>query len=71
MTVSELSSEQMEELKQHYLINHLLEVENREASYEEIANASEIVPDDIILDTYGGTIFSNDDFTCTAEIPLF
>ena len=44
MTVSELSFEQMEELKQNYLINHLLEVEDRSASYEEIASAAEIVP---------------------------
>lgn len=47
MTVSELSFEQMEELKQNYLINHLLEVEDRSASYEEIASAAEIVPDNI------------------------
>ena len=71
MTVSELSFEQMEELKQNYLINHLLEVEDRSASYEEIASAAEIVPDNIIFDIYDGTIFCNDDFACTAEIPLF
>jgi hypothetical protein len=47
MTVSELSFEQMEELKQNYLVNHLLEVEDRSASYEEIASAAEIVPDNI------------------------
>lgn len=71
MVVSELSFEQMEELKQNYLINHLLEVEDRSASYEEIVSAAEIVPDNIIFDIYDGIIFSDDDFACTAEIPLF
>lgn len=71
MTVSELTAEQMEELKQNYLTQHLLKVEDRTPSYEELANAAEIVPDPIIYDAYGATIFYNDDFACSAEIPQF
>lgn len=71
MTASELTAEQMEELKQSYLFQHLEETEDRSASYEELANAADIVPDWIIFDAYGGTVFSNDDFACSAEIPQF
>lgn len=66
MTICELSTEQMTELKQTYLDNHLLETENRTASYNELANANELVPDWIIFDAYQGTYFTNDDFCCTA-----
>lgn len=69
MTVSELTAEQMEELKQTYLTQHLLEVEDREPSYNELANAADIVPDWIIFDAYGGTVFYNDDFFCSCSTP--
>lgn len=62
MTVCELTKEQMLELKQQYLTGHLLEVEGRSPSYGELAAADEIVPDWIIFNQYGGTIFSPDDF---------
>lgn len=70
-TVSELSREQMIELKQNYLDQHLLEVEDRGISYDELANADNIVSDDMIFQTYDSFIFSDDDFCCTAQIPLF
>lgn len=69
MTVSELTAEQMEKLKQNYLTQHLLEVEDREPSYDELANAAELVPDWIIVDAYGGIEFSNDDFFCSCSTP--
>lgn len=71
MTISELSHEQMEELKQNYLTQHLLKVEDRSPTYTELINAVEIVPDSILFDVYGATEFNDDDFVCTARIPLF
>jgi len=62
--VQDLSKEEMLELKQNYLDNHLLEVEDRTASYGELADADEIVSDNIIFDTYEGTVFTDDDFFC-------
>lgn len=63
-TVYDLTPEEMQELKAHYLDSHLLEVEDRTASYGELANAAAIVPDEIIFDTYGHYTFSDDDFFC-------
>lgn len=65
MTISELTADQMTELKQAYLTEHLLETEERTPSYNEIANADEIVPDWVIFEAYSGTIFSEYDFCCT------
>lgn len=67
MTVRELTDDQMDELKQNYLTQHMLETEDRIPSYDELSNAAEIVPDWIIFDVYDATVFSNDDFTCSAE----
>ena len=66
MTVSELNVDQMSELKQAYLCQYLLEVEDRTPSWEELADADEIVPDDLVFDVYGDTVFSPDDFGCSA-----
>lgn len=65
-TVYDLSSEQMLELKQDYLFEHLEEVEGRSPSWYEIANANDIVSDWIIFDNYSDIIFVDDDFYCTA-----
>ena len=65
LTVSELTNEQMLELKQNYLCQHLLEVEDRTPSYGELADADEIVSDHLIYDAYGGTLFVPDDFFCS------
>lgn len=62
MTICELTKEQYQELKQHYLTEHLAEVENRFPSYSELINADEIVPDSIIMENYGHYDFSEDDF---------
>ena len=62
MTVSELVPSQMLQLKQRYLDEHLLEVEDRTASYNELVNADEIVPDEIILEDYKDYTFVEDDF---------
>lgn len=71
MTVTELNKEQLTELKQAYLTNHMLEVEDREPSYGELAEADDIVPDELVFEYYDGTVFSNDDFACTAGADLF
>ena len=66
MNVSELSNDQMLELKQDYLTQHLLEAEERTPSYGELADADGIVDDAIIFETYAGVVFSEDDFFCSA-----
>lgn len=67
MTVSELSNDQMLELKQDYLTQHLLEVEERTPSYGELADADSIVDNAIIFEQYDGVDFSEDDFFCSAK----
>ncbi len=63
MTVRELNRDQLEELKQHYLTE--MNGDNG-TSYEELAFADNIVSDEEIYDAYADTIFTNDDFFCTA-----
>lgn len=65
-TVYDLSAEQILELKQDYLFEHLEEVEGRSPSWYEIANANDIVSDWIIFDNYSHITFTDDDFSCTA-----
>ena len=72
MNVTELSSEQLIELKQAYLME-LEDCDGYEdsvgVSCGELIDADELVSDDIIFDKYAGTIFTDDDFWCsmTAE----
>lgn len=35
-------------------------------SWGALANADEIVPDDVMFRQYDGVLFSSDDFSCTA-----
>ncbi len=66
LTVYDLSPEQMLELKQAYLTQMFDETEERSPSWDELAWADEIVDDRLIFDAYAGTVFSNDDFVCSA-----
>ena len=69
MNVTELNRDQLIELKQGYLevLNESGEHEEVVGvSYDELANADEIVPDDVIFNYYDGIIFSEDDFFCSA-----
>lgn len=74
MDVKELSREQLVEVKQHYLTQladegnyaEVLGVDYDEPSYYDLANADEIVPDDVIFKNYEGVYFVHDDFFCTA-----
>lgn len=70
MNVTELNRDQLIELKQSYLcqLNDCGEHEEVvEVSYDELANADEVIPDDVIFEHYQGVIFSEDDFFCSAN----
>lgn len=70
MNVTELNRDQLIELKQSYLdvLNESGEHEEVVGvSYDELANADEIVPDDVIFDNYSGVVFCDDDFSCSAN----
>lgn len=73
MTVHELNKDQMIELKQKYL-DHLadegtyaevMNVDYDEPSYDDLAMADEIVPDDVVYREYEEICFVPDDFFCT------
>ena len=76
MTIKDLSKDQLYELKQRYLMKladegtfaEVMDVDYDEPSYEDLANADEIVPDDVIEREYEGVCFVEDDFFCTANI---
>ena len=61
MTVSELSRDQLTELKQRMIDDEIYEKEGRGASYSELENA-ESIPDEKVFEKYEGVEFSNDDF---------
>lgn len=75
MDVTELSREQLVELKQNYLYSiadcgnysEVLNVDYNEPSYSDLLNADDIVPDDVAFDYYSGLIFYDDDFSCSAN----
>lgn len=74
MDVRDLSREQLIELKEHYMIEladegiyaEIMGVDWDEPSMGEIANADELIPDDVIFNHYEGFTFSDEDFFCTA-----
>ena len=76
MDVRELSREQLVELKGNYLTQlanegiyaSVLNVDYDAPSYWDLANADEIVPDDVVFTEYEGIDFVPDDFFCTAEL---
>lgn len=75
MNVQDLSREQLVELKQRYLTQladegsyaEVLDVDYDEPSYGDLADADDIVPDEIIFTHYEDTYFVPDDFFCTAN----
>ena len=62
MDFSDLSRDQIFQLKQQCLMDLLEEKENRCPSYGELADADEIVSDEIVATQYAGTVFSPEDF---------
>lgn len=76
MNVTELSREQIVELKQNYLeqladegsFAEILDVDYNEPSYLDLANVDNIVPDCVIFKNYEDVCFVNDDFFCTVNV---
>lgn len=70
MKVTELNREQLTQLKQQYLwiladegtFAEVLDVDYDEPSYGDLANADEIVPDDVVFRQWEGTDFVEEDF---------
>jgi hypothetical protein len=62
MGVKDLTKEQLAQLKVQYLDNLLMEKENRNISYGEIANIDDLVDDEIIYDLYSCYMFVEEDF---------
>lgn len=68
MTVYELSRDQFAELKETFLEQHLVECGDEEfVSYELLADADELIPDEAIFEAYEGVIFTEDDFFCSIK----
>lgn len=61
LTVTELTRDQLTELKQRYYTER-----NESVSYGELANIDELVTDAEIFEEYDYVNFVNDDFFCTA-----
>lgn len=74
MDVHDLSRDQLVELKQNYLSEladegsfaEVMDCDYNEPSYWDLANADDIVPDDVVFRQWECTHFTNDDFFCTA-----
>jgi hypothetical protein len=65
MTVYELTQDQLEELAARYL-DEKNEQNGEGTSWTELAIPFEFVSKEEILEEYADTIFSDDDFSCTA-----
>lgn len=65
-TVKELTREQLIELKQNYLTQKMDE-KGESPSYGELAEVNQTITDDEIYAEYDGTMFSDDDFSCSCE----
>ena len=62
MDVKELTSEQLQQLKVNYLDNLLQEEENRNISYNEIAQIDLLVSNELIFKLYQNYTFTDEDF---------
>lgn len=63
MRLSDLTNEQRLELKQD-VVKDRNEHIGEGTSYGELANADELVDDEVLQEAYDGTEFSPDDFSC-------
>lgn len=61
MKVTELNREQLNELKQS-LVTLIKDEQGQDVSYEELANATEIISDKEVFEYYEGIEFTEDDF---------
>ena len=62
MKLSELNADQLEVLKQHYLM-----LKNKNVSYDDLYNADDLVSYSDLEDLYGATEFVQEDFESTLE----
>lgn len=63
MYISELSREQLTELKQSFLAQQNEENGN-DTSYDELTKADSIISNEMIYEAYSGINFTEDDFYC-------
>lgn len=61
MSVTELTREQLSELKQSYLCEHQDSI-----SWGELSEADELVADEVVFEEYASTDFVEADFYCNA-----
>ena len=72
MTIDDLNRNQLIELKERYMLQLAIEgtypeiMNSDYPTMDDIANADKLIPDDIILEKYEYTVFSEDDFNCAA-----
>ena len=65
MLVTELNREQLTELKCSILADWM-SASNASPSYSDLANVDALISDEQAFDEYPDTVFTNDDFFCTA-----
>ena len=71
MIAEDLTREQLTELKRDYLYAladsgdyaEVMNADHDEPSYDDLANADELIPDDFIFEYYEGMTFTEDDFS--------
>ena len=66
-TVSELTHEELAELKRDYYTEYLNENEGREPSQDELQNIDGIIDDAYIMNMYSHLTFVDEDFFCNSE----
>ena len=65
MDVRDLTREQLDELKQQMLCDRN-EEKGEGTSWGELANAGDLISDAEVFEEFGGVVFSEDDFFCSA-----
>ena len=68
MKVTELSRDELIELKQRYLMEQREEAHEDEPSYGELAIVDELISDDEIFAEFDYIDFEKDDFFCNSEV---
>jgi len=66
-TVSELTHEELAELKLDYYTGMIMEKEHRTPSYDEMADIDNLVDDAFIMNHYSHITFVDEDFFCNSE----
>lgn len=77
MDVRDLSRDELVSLKTAYLVQlaneglfaEIVGVDYDAPSYDDMANADDIVPDDVIFDYYSGVDFCEEDLWCAGALP--